>query len=386
MNFILFDDLAIKLSLLPLTYTRPVAEIRIGIFTIYEKWKQYLKNPLFYYTETYLQKKFPNAGKLSNHTFINGAVCPTPALTAAILHLKSGQSLVQNDILLAYNGSEGEKISYHYPLTVIKNLWDIFAFNSREIIADFEMIRNKSETVSIRDEHTKVYHSENIFIEPGAIVKAAILNAENGPIYLGRDAQVHEGAIIRGPFALCEGATVNMGSKMRENTTIGPYSKVGGEISNSVIFGYSNKAHDGFMGNSVIGEWCNLGADTNTSNLKNNYGEVEIYNYKEKKQVKTGLQFCGLIMGDHSKCSINTMFNTGTVAGVSANIFGGGFPPKFISSFSWGGAAGFTEFDLNKAFEVAQRVTSRRNIPFDTKEREIFTEIFSIRKSFETFI
>lgn len=381
MNYVLFDDPEIRAALLPFTFTRPVAKIRMGIFTIDQKWEQYLKSKVSFATQPYLQDKFPQESASEKNIFINGAVCPTTEIVAAISNLTSGQSLIQNGTLLAYCDNQVQQpIQYSGGLTIVRQCWDIFTFNSKEISADFEMIRAARKSQPVDDAYTRVYHPENIFIEEGVTIRAAVLNAENGPIYLGRNSVVQEGALIKGPFALCEGANINMGAKMRGDSTIGPYSKVGGEISNSVIFGYSNKAHDGFIGNTVIGEWCNLGADTNTSNLKNNYGEVEVYSYKENKYIKTGKQFCGLFMGDHSKCGINTMFNTGTVVGVNANIFGGGFPPKFVPSFSWGGPQGFEDFELNKSFEVAGRVMGRRNIAFDRTEVKIFEELFRTKE------
>ncbi len=223
-----------------------------------------------------------------------------------------------------------------------------------------------------------VYAPENIFIEEGVYIRAAILNAENGPIYLGKNSIVQEGAIIRGAFAMGEGSHVNMGAKMRGDISLGPYCKVGGEVSNSVVFGYSNKAHDGFLGNSVLGEWCNLGADTNTSNLKNNYDSPKLWNHAYNDFEKTGIQFCGLMMGDHSKAGINTMFNTGTVVDVSTNIFGSGFPSNYIPSFAWGGGEQYEEYELPKALETAERVMARRNVPFTPMDKEILSHIFEL--------
>ncbi|HEX8546489.1 MAG TPA: GlmU family protein [Cytophagaceae bacterium] len=376
-NYILFDDPEIRASLLPLTFTRPIAGIRTGIFTIAEKWEKHLNTSLSFLTESYLQEKFP-IKKSKQSIYINGAVCPTPELVEAINSLKDDQILVKNNLTIAYTSDEkGKRSTFKGDLNIIQNPWDIFVYNPAEIKSDFDFILSlKKKSQPITDPHTIAYNPENIFLEEGVKLRACILNAEEGPIYLGKNSEVQEGAIIKGPFALCESAVVNMGAKMRGDSTIGPFSKVGGEVSNSVIFGYSNKGHDGFMGNTVIGEWCNLGADTNTSNLKNNYGTVEVFNYKEKEMVSTGRQFCGLIMGDHAKSGINTMFNTGTVVGVAANIFGSGFPPKHIPSFSWGGAEGFTTFRLEKAFEVAQRVMERRKIKFTEIEKNILEEIF----------
>ncbi|MBK5279679.1 MAG: glucose-1-phosphate thymidylyltransferase, partial [Bacteroidia bacterium] len=270
----------------------------------------------------------------------------------------------------------GPITEYPETITIIDQVWKIFQLNGSQIREDFKLITKNRKSAGISDKHTRTYSDENIFIEKGVSIKAALLNAENGPIYIGKNSQIHEGAIIRGPFALCEGSHVNMGAKVRGDTTVGPFSKIGGEVSNTVIFGYSNKAHDGFLGNSVIGEWCNLGADTNTSNLKNNFENIKIWNYAKGGFKDTGLMFCGLVMGDHSKCGINMMFNTGTVVGVCANIFGDGYPRTFIPSFAWGGASGFTTFQLNKALETATKAMERRNVLLDAADKEILKQVF----------
>ncbi len=376
MNYILFDEPSIRQSLLPLTFTRPIALIRVGILTIAEKWERYLNSKPSFLTENYLQKKFPLIHGNSIYG-INGAVIPSKELMTAIHKLESEETLVKGTMIIAFREKATEKyISYEGELTIIENLWDIFGENGKEIRSDLELIKKEKKWAKVEDKHTIIYNPENVFIEENVKIRAAILNAEDGPIYIGKGAEIQEGTVIRGPFALCENSVINMGGKMRADTTIGPYSKVGGEISNSVILGYSNKAHDGFMGNSVIGEWCNLGADTNTSNLKNNYCTVQLYSYKKNAQVNTGKQFCGLVMGDHSKAGINTMFNTGTVVGVGANIFGAGFPDKFIPSFSWGGAQGLETFRLDKAFEVAERAMARRKMPLTEEDKNILAFIF----------
>lgn len=385
MNIILFDDPVIRESLLPFTFTRPVAAIRVGILTIQEKWEKWLGLNSSFVTEDYLSKKY-TLHKSDNNLWINGGLCPDQGLLRAIDTLKEGQGLVKNDylILAKSNSHEIEALEdlelkeYDGEITIIDAPWRIFKKNAEQIRADFSLITANRKSVEINDPHTIFYGKENIFIEEGASIKAAIINAENGPVYIGKNAQVHEGAIIKGSFALCEGSHVNMGAKIKGDSTIGPYSKVGGEVSNSVIFGYSNKGHDGFIGNSVIGEWCNLGADTNTSNLKNDYGNVKIWNFESGSFEDTGETFCGLIMGDHSKCGINTMFNTGTVVGVSANIFGAGFPRNFIPSFSWGGATGFVTYKMRKMIQVAERVMSRRNMDLSDDDKEIFEKIFDI--------
>ncbi len=386
MNYILFDDKSWQ-NLLPLTFTRPVCEIRAGILTIKEKWEKFLNSTVSYKTQEYLSEKF-SINIESDNILINGSVIPNKELIKKIQNLDPDTALAVNNKLLAvridkdklsdfnpFETDQLEKENFTSDLISIEWPWDIFKLNEANIKADFDLItkNRKSQEIS---KSNKFLAEENIFIEEGAKVEFASLNASTGPIYIGKEAEIMEGSIVRGPFALCENAVLKMAAKIYGPTTIGPYSKVGGEINNSVIIGYSNKAHDGFLGNSVIGEWCNLGADTNNSNLKNNYAEVRLWNYENERFIKTGLQFCGLIMGDHSKCAINTMFNTGTVIGVNANIFGEGFPRNFVPSFSWGGARGFTVYGLDKAFEVAEKVMERRNKELDNKEKKILTHIF----------
>jgi UDP-N-acetylglucosamine diphosphorylase/glucosamine-1-phosphate N-acetyltransferase len=381
MNLILFDEPGIRANLLPFTFTRPVGGIRIGIVTIREKWEKYLNKTASFLTEEYLQKKFPATAGADN-LLINGALCPDDALVNAIQSLKLNQRLVKDTTVLAARSATVEiptqqnSIEYTESITLIDQLWKIFQHNAAQIKSDFALITKGRKSTPIQDKHTVLYGANNIFVEEGADIKAAVLNAEGGPIYIGKNTVVQEGALIKGSFALCEGSVVSMGAKIKGDSTIGPNCKVGGEISNSVLFGYSNKGHDGFLGNSVLGEWCNLGADTNTSNLKNNYDNVKLWSYAKKGFVNTGLQFCGLMMGDHSKCGINTMFNTGTVVGVSANVFGEGYPRNFISSFSWGGAAGFVPHELTKAFETAARVMNRRHIELSEVDKEILKHIF----------
>lgn len=380
MNYILFDDPAIRESLLPLTYTRPVAQMRVGILTISEKWQKYLNSGVFYYTENYLQEKFPPLAGDKNF-FINGAVCPTPELVKEIKKLKDGYTLVQGKLVIAYKTEPSTKfISYDKELTVIRNVWDIYVQNGSELRKDFILVKGRRTSDKIKDKYTVAYNKKDIFLEKGVKMHGAILNAEYGPIYLGKNTELGEGAIIRGPFALGEGGSINMGGKMRGDTTIGPYCKAGGEVSNSVLFAYSNKSHDGFIGNTVMGEWCNLGAGTTTSNMKNSYGNVKLYHYPSKDFINTGRQFCGLIMGDHSKAGINTTFNTATVVGVSANVFGPGLTEKFIPSFAWGGPGKYEKFKLDKAFEVAAKAMFRRNKVLDEVEKRILTHIFNETK------
>lgn len=395
MAIILFDD-DTRENLLPFTYTRPVAEIRIGILRIREKWQHYLKGDYCYLTENYLREKYPFRPAKEN-IFINGSVIPSSTLLAEIDNLKPGDKLVKDSILIA--GKYGEvtgslssiseinfnsAVNCNADVSKINFNWDIFSKNEEALNHDFKLLTKNRKSAPLSDTNT-VISPENIFIEEGAIVECAMLNAGSGIIYIAKDAEVMEGSMIRGPFSLGEHSQIKMGAKIYGATTIGPYSKVGGEISNSVVMGYTNKAHDGFLGNSVLGEWCNLGADTNNSNLKNNYSKIKVWNYKDEDYINTGLQFCGLIMGDHSKCSINTMFNTGTVVGVSANIFGNGFPPKFIPSFSWGGSEGFITYRLEDALDVAQRVYERRKEDFNLTEREILKSLFDSTTKFRSW-
>ncbi len=386
MDYILFEDEA-RQSLMPLTHTRPIAEIRIGILRIREKWEKFLTGNFSYLTELFLKEKYPFTPGKQNF-FINSSVLPSQLLANEIQNLKSGEKLINGDVIIAarlddqLNGIESidqvefnSSVNCKTPFVKINFSWDIFSKNELALIDDFRLLTGERKSIKISNTNT-VISPENIFIEEGAIVECAILNASGGYIYIGKNAEIMEGAMIRGPFALCEHSQVKMGAKIYGATTVGPFCKVGGEISNSVIFGFTNKAHDGFLGNSVLGEWCNLGADSNNSNLKNNYSKIKVWNYMKETYINTGLQFCGLIMGDHSKCSINTMFNTGTVVGVSANIFGNGFPPKFVPSFAWGGSEGFITYRLEDALEVAQRVYERRQMDFNNIEKDILKNLF----------
>jgi len=387
MNLILFDDPGVRSNLLPLTFTRPVADIRIGILTIAEKWERYFNNKPSYSTQSYLSKKFQKK-ITSDNLWVNGGICPDEKLVAAIKNLKLGDSIYKNARVVAVRTDDdelpevisGKVTEYADEIILIDQPWKIFQNNGNQIRADYKLITANRKSASIKDPHTKTYNEGNIFLEEGVILHAAILNAENGPIYLGKNSQVQEGSIIRGPFALCEESIINMGGKMRADTTVGPFCKIGGEVSNSILFGYSNKAHDGFLGNSVLGEWCNLGADTNTSNLKNNYDNVKLWSYAKNNFVDIGQPNCGLIMGDHSKSGINTMFNTGTVVGVSSNIFGGSYPRNFVPSFQWGGASGLVTYQFDKAMETAERMMARRNIVLDEIEKEILKNVFEQTK------
>ncbi|WP_025741668.1 GlmU family protein [Aquimarina pacifica] len=389
MNYILFDG-ASRNSLLPFTYTRPVAEIRIGIITIREKWEKYLGITTSTITEEYLSTKYPMV-ELEENIMINASYMPTEDLVQQIKGLKMEQAIFYDNEPIAFYAKEDQEvdfdlydiIEYDKDIFTVKNTWDIFSKNEEAIKKDFKLLTAGRESVPI-SETNRVISPENIFIEEGASVEFATLNASKGPIYVGKNAEIMEGSLIRGPFALCDNSTIKMGAKIYGGTTVGPHSKIGGEVSNSVVFGYSNKGHDGFMGNSVLGEWCNLGADTNTSNLKNNYAQVRLWSYETEGFAKTGLQFCGLMMGDHSKSGINVMFNTGTVVGVCSNIFGTGFPRNFVPSYSWGGSSGFVTYLSKKAFEVAKVVMLRRKIEFTTEEQKILEHIFEDTKQYRS--
>ena len=388
MNYILFDG-PYRNNLLPFTFTRPVADIRVGILTIRQKWESYLEYTTTTVTEDYLADKFPMV-EMEENIMINASFLPNMEVVEVVKNLNHNQALFKGEDVIAFFAKEGEEVSdfstfeaieFEGEILKIEHTWDIFSKNGEAIAEDFSLITNGRKSEPIPSTVNTV-NPENIFIEKGATLNFATLNASAGPIYIGRDSEVMEGALVRGPLALCNNSTLKLGAKVYGPTTVGPHSKIGGEVSNSVIFGFSNKGHDGFLGNSVLGEWCNLGADTNNSNLKNNYAEVRLWDYNTEGFARTGLQFCGLMMGDHSKCGINTMFNTGTVVGVSANIFGSGFPRNFVPSFSWGGHSGFVTYKTNKAFEVAEVVMGRRKEEFTDLDKAILEHIFEETKQY----
>lgn len=361
----------------PLSLTRSIADFRIGILTLREKWEKYLGEKVFIETEPYLQAKYELVEN-AECVVIPSVLIPDYNIAKAIKSLESGRLVKDGFVLASVESDEtsSSEVEYQGKVFMLKSLTDIFSFNGMEINKDFGILTAGRKSQEISNTNV-VFGKYPLFVENGCSVECATFNTNDGPIYIGANSEVMEGVNIRGPFALCEHAVLKMGAKMYGDTTVGPWCKVGGELSNVVFFGYSNKAHDGFLGNSVVGEWCNFGADSNNSNLKNNYAEVKLWNYDTQKFDKTGLQFCGLIFGDHSKCGINTMFNTGTVVGVSANIFGAGFPRNFVPSFSWGGASGFTEYKLDTAFEVMERVMARRHVEFSDTDKAIMKHIFN---------
>ena len=386
MNYILFDGPA-RTALLPFTYTRPVADIRIGILTIREKWEKYLGSTTTTLTEEYLSDKYPMV-ELEENVMINASYLPNENLVEIISNLKTNQAVFKGDAVIDFftNDSQEEVDFDQYEIIdfigdclTVEDTWDIFAKNDAAIREDFALLTEGRSSQPI-PKSVNVISPSTIFVEEGAKMEFVTLNASTGPIYIGRTAEIMDGSVIRGPFALCEEAQVKLATKVYGATTVGPHCRIGGEINNSVLFGYSNKGHDGFLGNSVLGEWCNIGADSNNSNLKNNYEEVKLWSFETESFAKTGLQFCGLMMGDHSKCGINTMFNTGTVVGVSANIFGSGFPRNFVPSYSWGGASGFVTYQTHKAFEVAKIAMDRRHVAFTDQDKAILEHVFEVSK------
>jgi UDP-N-acetylglucosamine diphosphorylase/glucosamine-1-phosphate N-acetyltransferase len=374
--------------LLPFTFTRPVADIRVGILTIREKWEKMLGSTTTSITEDYLSEKWPMV-EMESNVMINASFLPNDILVAMIKNLEVNQAIFQEEEVVAFFAKEGEEVDFDSFEVIeftndcikIENTWDIFQKNDVALREDFDLLTEDRYSQPI-PKSVNVIAPENIFIEEGAKLEFVTLNASTGPIYIGKNAEIMEGSVIRGPFALCESGRVKLASKVYGATTVGPHSVIGGEVNNSVLFGYSNKGHDGFLGNAVLGEWCNIGADSNNSNLKNNYEEVKLWSYETENFAKTGLQFCGLMMGDHSKCGINTMFNTGTVVGVCTNIFGAGFPRNFVPSFSWGGASGFTTYLTKKAFETAKIVMARRNVEFSEEDAKILEHVFEETKKY----
>ncbi|MFB6257532.1 MAG: GlmU family protein [Flavobacteriales bacterium] len=391
----LFDDSA-RSAFFPFTYSRPLSELRFGILTLTEKWEAELGQELSWLTVPYLRDKFPVGPELPE-LIINGRSLPDRTLLEEIGGLNEGEGLLCGDFLLAAKPKENdpESLLKHYDeggvdslcsslrlkasssdpdASLLHRKWELFNRNGEALREDHERLKKKRSSAALSSDNALI--GDHLFLEKGVNIRHATLNTESGPIYIDRDAEVMEGAMIRGPFYLGPHAVVKMGAKIYGPTTVGPYCKVGGEVNNSLFFGYSNKAHDGFLGNSVIGEWCNLGADTNNSNLKNNYGAVKVWDHQKGSYETSGLTFCGIFMGDHSKCGIDTMFNTGTTVGFSANIFDAGFPPKFLPSFFWGGSGGGVPFELEKAKEVAEKMRERRGLPFDATEERIFDAVY----------
>lgn len=383
---ILFDTPKYREFLKPLTLTRPVAGLRCGILTVREKWEQRLERETSFLTEAYLREKFP-ARYSADNLYVNASCLPDDALVNTIRSLNTGEGVYSGEVLVAYRtpacleygfepGDEIVRIAYEGPVSFLRELPHLFLNNGAQIEADFTLLSSTRTPEKISDPHTAIYREDRVFTGRNVQVRAAVINAEAGPVYIDDDAIIQEGAIIIGPAAIGKSAMVAFGARIRSNTTIGPYCRVGGEVGNSVFHAYSNKAHDGFLGNSYIGEWCNLGANTNNSNLKNNYKPVSLYSYALNGFYDTGETFCGTFMGDYTKAGISTMLNTGTVAGVCSNVYGGGFQDKYIPSFIWGGRAeGYQPYRFDKAVEVIQATMGRRSLSLEDKDLEILKYI-----------
>ncbi len=393
---ILFDDADRRVDLLPLAFTRPIADFRVGISTLREKWEAFLPGSYYYHTVDYLAARVAEP-PVGDALYINSSVLPDEALAAAVARLEAGSALVAGEELLAFRGVRAdfdarryESVEYGKSFDAVRQLYDIFTLNGKAITDDFRRLTAGCQS-GVPDASCVLIgpnrlddDTPSIYIGEGATVCGAFINTTEGPVYIAPGAKVMEGSMLRGPLAVCEGATVNMGSKVYGSTTIGPKCKVGGEVNNVVFFGFSNKAHDGFLGNAVIGEWCNIGAGTNASNLKNDYSPIRLWNYRRHTFARTGMQFCGLIMGDHSKAGINCMFNTATVVGVGVNIHGSGFPRTFIPSFSAGSpVSGFADLPLSKFYETAERVMARRGLVLTDADRVMFEHIYEQSAQFK---
>ena len=389
-NYIMFDPAEARGNLMPLTLTRPVAAIRCGIMTLREKWECALPGAYSWLTADYLAPKYPVA-EADDNTFIAGNIFPTAQLAEAISALRQGESLFCGERLVALRGSVADLSTpdltthrdYKGEITAIDHLYDIFTLNDAALRADFDVLTAGRTSAPLPADCTLVGDPSQLFIEEGATLCCATVNVNHGPVYIGRGAEVMEGVNIRGALAMLEGAVINMGAKIYGATTLGPYCKVGGELNNVVMTGYSNKAHDGFLGNAVIGEWCNLGAGCTASNLKNDYTLIKLWNYPTHRFLPTGLQFCGLIMGDHSKAGINTMFNTATVVGVGCNIHGTGFPRNFVASFLDGSASGFSEVSFHRFIDTARRVMARRHVELTDADIAILEHVSEFAENFK---
>ncbi|MCB9170733.1 MAG: GlmU family protein [Flavobacteriales bacterium] len=387
---LLLSDAGLHAQLLPLTFTRPLGAMRPGVLTLADAWWRMTEIPVGFRTQGYLSERYPSISDADLVREVRGSLLPLPDLVAAVLDLTPGQVLVKDGVVLAFCHEPGsapseldwvsppaflDRVTFGGDLVRYERPWDLFRHCHEALINDLALLTEGRRSAAVSALNTVIGDPSLVFLEEGARVEAAVLNTTHGPIYVDRDAEIMEGCLVRGPFALGRGSQLKMGAKVYGPTAIGPGCRIGGEVNNSVVFGHCNKAHDGFLGNSVLGEWCNLGADTNNSNLKNTYGEVKAWSYAERRMIGTDQQFCGLIMGDHSKTGINTMLNTGTVIGVCANVFGSGFPPKHVPSFTWGGADGLVEHELSGALTVAERVMARRHASLDPATRAILAHV-----------
>lgn len=396
MHIVLFDKAGWRMGLYPLSLTRPVADLRVGILTIAEKWGKWLNASYSFLSEDYLKEKYPLSRQDDDVLLIKGNCCPDNRLADAVMALSTGQVLMRGDEFIALrteasavrqgdlpNLVDYSPVVYDHDVAQINHPEDIFLSNGTQLCLDFERLTTGRSSAILSGSNRFI--GDNVFAEAGAQAEFATFNSTMGPIYLGKDSEVWEGSLIRGAFALGEGSQLKMGSRVYSNVTVGPHSRVGGELNTCVIWGRSSKGHDGYLGSAVMGEWCNWGADTNNSNLKNNYKSVRLYDYRKTGYRDTGLQFCGTIMADHAKCAINTAFNTGTVVGVGASIFGSGMPPTFIPDFAWGGSEGFSTYQLDKLFETTELVYERRNLQFNELEKRLLKAVFELTESQRDF-
>lgn len=382
MKVVVFDDKEIWENLNPITLTRPSGAVRVGVDTIAQKWQAFIPGDYAWgVAESYLEERFPGHDTVDNNTlYVAGHVLPTPELVAEVQALGARRGITDSEgRLVARRGPVAERsVPAKSEVRTVEQLYDIFGKNGEQLCLDIERLTAGRASQPLSQTNTVIGDPSRVFLEEGAVVEGAFINTLKGPVYVGRDAEVMEGSMLRGPIALCEHAVVNMGTKIYPDTTIGPFCKVGGEINNVVFMAYSNKAHDGFLGNAVIGQWCNIGAGAVASNLKNDYTPIRLWNYPTHRFLRTSLQFCGLIMGDHSKAGINTMFNTATVLGVGVNVHGSGFPRNFVESFNEGSVAGFSPVSLDKFFDIARRMMARRGRELTPAEERMYTYLYSL--------
>jgi UDP-N-acetylglucosamine diphosphorylase/glucosamine-1-phosphate N-acetyltransferase len=398
MKIILFEDEKYQ-DLLPLVYFRPVWELRCGIFTLEEKIRQsFPEIPVNYLSRKYLKDYYLSEieiltpEKNEEYLFINGRILFKQDYKEVLLKLDPGTLVMSLDAVAAFK-IKGDSLknlnidglpninritdkfrNHKADIDLINYPWNLIDKNGDEIENDFNRMDRKNTGKRLSDKSVHLLNRGYIHIGQNTrIMPGVILDAENGPIWIDDQVKIMANAVIEGPAAIGKSSIIKIGAKIYENTSIGPVCKVGGEVEQTIVQEYSNKQHDGFLGHSYLGAWINIGADTNNSDLKNNYSEISIY--LNNRSVETGHRFLGLIMGDHSKTAINTMFNTGTVVGVSSNVFGSGFPPKYIPSFSWGGSGGIREYNFEKAIEVAEIVMNRRNVPFTARTKNLFREV-----------
>ncbi|WP_185873775.1 putative sugar nucleotidyl transferase [Blattabacterium cuenoti] len=401
--FILYDGNIEWKNLLPITFTRPISEIRLGIFTIRERWEKYMGGKALIYTKKFLSKKYSfgldlkKKDILKNILFINSSFIPNKKLIQVIFDLKENEAIFFKEKMIAiklsyfYYKKNFQKIKkykkiYHINKVIyIQYPWDIFINNESVLKQDYTILTKGKSSFNVFGNNHLLY-KEKIFLEENIYAENIVLNAKIGPIYIEKGVKIMEGSMIRGPVAICKKSILNMGTKIYGSTTIGPFCKVGGEIKNSVIFSYSNKAHDGFLGNTILGEWCNIGAGTNISNLRNDYSKVTVWNYEKKDFFPIDIQFFGIIMGDYSKSSINTQFNTATIVGVNTNIFGYGFPPRYIPSFSFGGIQNKKVISFQKVCDTAEIMMKRRNVFFSFLDKDILEYLYYLMDDITSFV